>query len=202
VPESPEEVYARVVAQVGVDGRLPMPPVEGWESFPWEGTLQPKVLQPPLDEEPPRLGEGDRDCPCSEGDIPPHAIWHNERWVVTSGAQPSGMPLVLFLQTREHLDLDGLDDDLASELGRITGWLHKAMAMLPHIGRVHICRWGDGASHLHVWFIARTERLPQVRGSMAVEWDEMLPPGPQDVWRADLVTVARELAEHDGVALV
>jgi hypothetical protein len=53
-----------------------------------------------------------------------------------------------------------------------------------------------------VWFIARTARLPHILGSMAVEWNEMLPPGPEDVWRADLKQVADRLATHDGEALV
>ena len=49
MPESAEEVYARVVAQVGEGGRLPMPPVGEWDMFPWEviaGELVPKVLEP------------------------------------------------------------------------------------------------------------------------------------------------------------
>jgi len=60
----------------------------------------------------------------------------------------------------------------------------------------------DGAEHLHVWFMARTERLLSTRGSFAVEWDDIIPPGPEDVWRADLATVARKLATHGGEVLV
>ncbi|CAN5425273.1 hypothetical protein BH10ACT10_BH10ACT10_10340 [soil metagenome] len=202
MPESAEEVYARVVALVGADGRLPMPPVETWDIFPWEGEMVPKVLQPPLAEEEPRWGEGDKPCACRSQDLPENAIWRNERWVVTSTERPTGMPLMLFLHSVEHLDFDEMDDDLAAEFGRITSWLHRIMARLDHIGRVHVCKWGDGGSHLHVWFIARTARLPHVLGSMAVEWDEMLPPGPEDVWLADRQEVARRLALHDGRVLV
>jgi len=54
MPESAEEVYARVVAAVGEDGRLPMPPTHEWDMFPWEGAMRPKVVQPPLAAEPPR----------------------------------------------------------------------------------------------------------------------------------------------------
>ncbi|HEX5988395.1 MAG TPA: hypothetical protein VFY86_17855 [Nocardioides sp.] len=63
MPLSPEEIYKKVVEQVGPDGRLPMPPVAEWDTFPWEqvgDTWLPKVVQPPLEEEPPRHGEGDR----------------------------------------------------------------------------------------------------------------------------------------------
>ncbi len=64
MPESAEEVYARVVAAVGEGGRLPMPPVGEWDIFPWEmvdGELKPKVLRPPGDE-PVRRGELAEDC--------------------------------------------------------------------------------------------------------------------------------------------
>ena len=38
----------------------------------------------------------------------------------------------------------------------------------------------------HWWFMARPARLPQLIGSFASIWDDILPPTPQDVWRADL----------------
>jgi diadenosine tetraphosphate (Ap4A) HIT family hydrolase len=201
MPESAEEVYARVIELVGPEGRLPMPPVEEWDIFPWEGQMVPKVLQAPLIAEAPRWGEGDKPCDCIDGE-PKHAIWRNDRWVVTTTEKPGGLPLMLFLHPREHMDFSDMDDDLASEFGRVTNWLHRIMSNLPNIGRVHVCKWGDGGSHMHVWFIARTARLPHIVGSMAVEWNEMLPPGPEEVWRADLKYVADRLATHDGLALV
>jgi diadenosine tetraphosphate (Ap4A) HIT family hydrolase len=200
--ESAEQVYARVVALVGEDGRLPMSPVATGDIFPWDGDLVPKVVLPPLLEEQPRWGEGDKPCQCRERDLPPNAIWRNDRWVVSSRDRPSGLPLVLFLHSVEHMDFVEMDDDLASEFGRVTNWLHRIMSRLPNVGRVHVCKWGDGGSHLHVWFIARTARLAPILGSLAVEWDGMLPPGPEDVWLADLQEVAAKLALHDGHALV
>lgn len=202
MPESAEEVYARVLAAVGEDGRLPMSPSAEWEIFPWEGDIRPKAFRPPVEAEEPRWGEGDKPCGCAEGGEAPNAIWRNERWVVTSREKPSGLPLVLSLQTREHLDFHEMDDDLAGEYGRVTNWLHRIMAGLPNIGRVHVAKWGDGGAHLHVWFYARTARLPSVLGSLAIEYDDMLPPVPEEIWRADLHEVARKLATHDGVALV
>ena len=98
------------------------------------------------------------------------------------------------------LDLGDLDDDLASQLGRISNRLVRIMENLPEIGRVHVDRWGDGGSHLHIWFFARTARLTNVLGSTALEWDDILPPGPEDVWRADLHTVATKLANWGGDA--
>ena len=203
MPESADEVYARVTAAVGEDGRLPAPSLVEWDAFPWEvvdGALVPKVLPPPADEEP-RAGEGGKPCPTCERDRAGD-IWENERWVVTRTAGPTGLPLALFLQTREHLDFTDMDDALASEYGRLTVWLSRIMSHLPNVGRVHVNRWGDGSSHLHVWFLARTARQAGVRGSFASEWDDVLPPVPEDAWRADLATVAQKLANHDGHALV
>jgi hypothetical protein len=53
---------------------------------------------------------------------------------------------------------------------------------------------GFGSYHLHYWFIARSERLPQLIGSFAAVWDDVLPPTPQDVWNENLAIVARALS--------
>jgi hypothetical protein len=63
-----------------------------------------------------------------------------------------------------------------------------------NVGRVHVCRWGDGSEHLHFWFLARPARLPQVVGSFAAIWDDILPPTPEPIWRANLAAVAHALA--------
>lgn len=206
MPESPEELHARVVAAVGEDGRLPMPPVHEWEIFPWElvdGTLQPKVLPPPLvGPEPPRAGHDGADCFSCAGDGDATRVWENQRWKLTHPLEPSGLPLVLWLSSREHMDYADMGDDLAGEYGRISTWLCRIMERLPHVGRVHVNRWGDGSEHLHVWFVARPERFPMIKGSLAVEWNEMLPAAPEETWRADIKEVARKLATHDGRALV
>jgi diadenosine tetraphosphate (Ap4A) HIT family hydrolase len=202
MPESAEEVHARVVAAVGENGRLPTPPLAEWDAFPWEvvdGAIVPKVLPAPADEEP-RAGEGGKPCPTCERD-PALDIWENDRWVVTRTPEPGGLPLTLFLQSKEHQDFSEMDDKTASEYGRIAVWLSRIMCHLPHVGRVHVNRWGDGSSHLHVWFFARTKGQPAILGSYAAEWDHILPAVPDDVWRADLHTIAQKLANHDGRAL-
>ena len=205
MPESPEDLYARIVAQVGPEGRLPMSPVTEWEIFPWEvvdGELVPKVLAPPLEAEAPRKGDpGGEPCPYCTDPGTDRLIWENDRWTVST-LKRAGMPLILMLETREHLDFTDLDDDLAAEYGRLSVWLCRIMSNLPYVGRVHVLRIGDGGSHLHIWHVARPERMPGILGSTAVEWDEMLPPPPEDVWHADLKTVAARLATHDGRALV
>ena len=202
--ESADEVYARYQAAAGATGRLPIPPVIEWETFPWEvvdGALVTKPLAPPASEAP-RWGDAhDKPCPRCNGKHDERVIWENERWSVSAMPQ-SGLPFVLMLETREHLDFPDLDDTLAAEFGQITHWLVRIIEGLPNIGRCHIGRWGDGSAHCHAWFLARTEGLGSLRGSFAVEWDEFLPPGPEEVWRADLATVARKLATHGGTARV
>lgn len=204
MPESPEDLYARIVDQVGAEGRLPMSPVAEWEIFPWDvvdGELVPKVLAAPVATEPPRTGEpGGEPCGYCTALDRDDLIWENDRWTVRP-LHRAGMPLILMLETREHLDFTDLDDDLAAEYGRLSTRLCRIMSNLPYVGRVHVCRWGDGGAHLHVWFVARPERMPGILGSMAVEWDEMLPPPPEEIWRADLEAVAERLATHDGRAL-
>jgi hypothetical protein len=39
-----------------------------------------------------------------------------------------------------------------------------------------------------------------VSGSFCAIWDDILPPVPEDVWRADLATVARAMAAGGGRA--
>ncbi len=194
MPESAEEVYERIVGQVGRHGHLPAPESIAWDIFPWEvvdGTIVPKVLPPPS-EEPSRHGSIEID--------PDRIVWEDERWVLSHPGKPSGLPIVLQLQPRETEDAGQLDDDMASEMGRIINRLVRIIEHLPHIGRVHVTRWGDGGSHLHVWFFARTEGLTNVLGSPAMEWDAIIPPGPEDVWRADLHTIAEKLANWGGDA--
>lgn len=205
MPESAEEIFARVTAAVGDDGRLSMPPVEDWEVFPWEvvdGAMVPKVVGPPTVEESPRRGEGGVDCLQCAGDGEAIRIWENDRWKLTHPPRPSGLPLLVFLVAKDHLDFPDMNDELAAEFGQLSTWLCRIVERMPNVGRVHVCRWGDGSEHLHVWFIARPERLPGILGSMAVEWNEMLPPVSEDVWREDLKYVATRLANHDGWALV
>ena len=201
MPESAEEVYARVVAQVGVDGHLPMPPYGDWDVFPWEGeNLRPRIVQPPSFE-PPRQGEDAATCGCT-GEPHANAIWTDDVWEVRPPSGPSGLPLMLFICPLEHLDYEDLTEEMAASLGVLQVRLSKIISAMPNIGRVHVMKVGDGAVHLHVWVMARTARMTHVLGSPAIEWDEILPPVPEDVWRANLRAVATALAATSGRALV
>jgi diadenosine tetraphosphate (Ap4A) HIT family hydrolase len=203
MPESAAEVYARVVEAAGAEGRLPMPPIGEWDVFPWEsvdGGVAPKALGAPAEPRR-RVGdEGGAPCGVCAGELTDRIIWEDESWIITTDEKPTGLPLVVTLWTREHQDFPDLNDELASQFGRISTRLVRILQNLPNIGRAHMNRWGDGSSHFHVWFFARTEGLESILGSYAVEWDEILPPGPEDVWREDLHSVATKLANWGGHA--
>lgn len=201
MPESAAEIHARAVAAAG-DERLPAPAMTEWEIFPWEvvdGVIVPKALAAPGIEEPREGDEGGAPCSACAGFDPERIVWEDEHWVLN--AQPaSGLPLVLTLSTRDHEDAGQIDDDLASEFGRISNRLVRIIESLPGIGRVHVNRWGDGSAHFHVWFFARPEGFAVIKGSYAVEWDDILPTVDDAVRRADLHAVALKLANWGGHA--
>jgi diadenosine tetraphosphate (Ap4A) HIT family hydrolase len=200
VPETADELYARALAAADADGRLPMPPVVEWETFPFEGDIRVRPLRPPADE-PPRLGEDPSDCwRCRLRDE--DAIWSDERWLVTPLEKPSGLPVIVILLPREHCDLGDLPAHLAAELGPLIVRVERAVDAVGGIGRVHVGRWGDGGAHLHVWVIARPAGMPQLRTSFAAIWDDILPPLPEELWRENLALVARALAPGGGQAHV
>ena len=198
--ESAEELYARALDAADADGRLPMPPVGDWETFPFEGEIRVRPLLPPADE-PPRLGDDPADCwRCRLGDE--DVIWSDDRWLLAPLSQPSGLPVVVILMPRQHCDLGDIPPHLAAELGPLIVRVERAVDAVGHIGRVHVGRWGDGSAHLHLWFIARPARMPQLRTSFAAIWDDILPPLPETLWRANLAVVARELAGTGGCSHV
>jgi diadenosine tetraphosphate (Ap4A) HIT family hydrolase len=185
MPETPEQLYERVA------GALRMPPVEEWETFPFDGDMRPRALQPPVAEEKPRWGVGGVDCfACkkSEDDL----IWGDDHWQATA-LGPTGLPMVVILEPREHYDIETLPPERAAELGPLMQRFEQAVRAVGDIGRVHICRWGDGSEHLHFWFMARPARIPQLIGSFAAVWDEILPPVPEEIWRENVAAVVAAL---------
>jgi diadenosine tetraphosphate (Ap4A) HIT family hydrolase len=186
VPETPEELYERV------KDSLRMPPVEEWDTFPFDGEMTPRTLRPPVQREEPRFGQGGVDCRrCQASDD--EYVWTTDRWRLLALA-PTGLPLVLMLESREHFSEPGdLPDELAAELGVLLARIERAIRSIGEFGRVHVCRWGDGGEHLHWWFMTRPARIPQLIGSFAAIWDDILPPVPEDVWRADVDAVVAAL---------
>jgi hypothetical protein len=184
MPETPEDLYERV------KDSLRMPPVEEWETFPFDGEMTPRTLLPPVEREQPRFGEGGVDCSRCQAPDDEYA-WTNDSWRLLA-LGPTGLPVVLMLESRGHFSAPGdLPDELAAELGVLLGRIERAIRSLGDIGRVHVCRWGDGGEHLRWWFMARPARIPQLIGSFAAIWDDILP--PEGVWRKDVDTVVAAL---------
>jgi diadenosine tetraphosphate (Ap4A) HIT family hydrolase len=174
-----------------------LPSFTRWPSFPFEGDLRVKELDDPVAVEPARKGEDAADCVACNA--PDEAyIWVSERWRVRAMDRPSGLPMVLILESRSHLDLGDLPNLLAAELGVMTVRLERAIRSLDGVARVHVNRWGDGSAHLHLWFLARPYGRLQLRGTFLPLWDDILPPIPESQWRENLALIAAWLAEFEG----
>jgi hypothetical protein len=162
--------------------------------------LRVKKIAAPVEVEPPRSGEDAADCvACNTPDDA--YIWVSERWRVRAMDRPTGLPIVLILECRSHLDLGDLPNLLAAELGVMTVRLERAIRSLDGVARVHVNRWGDGSAHLHMWFLARPYGQLQLRGTFLSLWDDILPRIPEQRWRENLADVAAWLAEFGGSAL-
>jgi diadenosine tetraphosphate (Ap4A) HIT family hydrolase len=161
--------------------------------------MRVKTLAAPVEVEPPRSGEDASDCvACNTPDDA--YIWVSDRWRVRAMDRPTGLPMVLILECRSHLDLGDLPNLLAAELGVMTVRLERAIRSLDDVARVHVNRWGDGSAHLHMWFLARPRGRLQLRGTFLSLWDDILPVIPEQQWRENLALVAAWLAEFGGRA--
>src|SRR4051812_42856485 len=187
MPETPEQLYERVKDD------LRMPPVEEWETFPFDGEMRPRALDAPAERDPARHGQGGVDCGrCTASDD--DYLWTDERWRVRA-LGPTGLPIVVMLESREHYAEPGdLPDEIAADLGVVLARIERAVRAIPDVGRVHVCRWGDGGEHLHWWFMARPARFPQLIGSFAAIWDDILPPLPEEIWCENVEIVRNALA--------
>lgn len=190
--ETPEELWERV------HDDLRVPPVDEWESWPFAGELSVRPLERPVEREKPRHGEGGVDCrACAAPDET--YVWTNERWRLRALDRPSGLPVVVLLEPRDHFSAPGdLPEELAAELGLLIRRIERAVRSVEGVGLVHVLRYGEGSDHLHIWFMARPARFEQFRSSFAAIWDDVLPPTPEDVWRANLQLVVAALEAADG----
>lgn len=184
---------ARLQEQQEENGRLPLPEYIGWASFPFEGDLRVKAIADIELPEPARHGAGGVDCgTCGRPDS--SYVWANADWRVSAGQSPSALPAVLILEPRAHHDLGDLPPQLLATLGTMIWRVDQALASLDGVVRVQLARWGDGAEHLHLWFLPRPEGFVQGRGSFLAQWNELLPAQPEEEWRATLQHVRRSLA--------
>ncbi len=169
-------------------------------NFPFEGQLRVKRIDPPVAEEPAREGVDPSECvACGTPDD--GYIWVSERWRVRAMDRPGGLPMVLILESRSHLDLGDLPNLLAAELGVMTIRLERAIRSLDGVASVHVNRWADGPAHLHLWFLARPAGQLQLRGTFLSMWDDILERVNESRWQEDLALVAAWLGEFGGRVL-
>lgn len=174
--------------------RSDLPAFVSWPAFPFEGEMRLKSLHAPVGTEPPR--RGDRQEQCAACHTPDSAyLWTNERWRLKSPPSPSGLPVVVILEPRAHLDLGDLSTMHAAELGVLTVRLERAIRSLESVAQVHVNRWGDGTAHLQQWFLARPHGFLQLRGPFMTMWDEILPPVEEHEWRMNLEYISAWLAD-------
>jgi hypothetical protein len=181
---------------------LPLPDFVSWPIFPFVGDLRVRDVQPRRSEDYPRDGEPGG-SPCGACVAPDDEyLWVDEHWRVKPPLRRSGAPVLLFLETREHLDLDDFDEERAAEMGRMIVRLDRAIQAAGGIGRVHVNRWGDGGSHFHLWFYGRPVGDTQMIGFCLPLWAMTLPPTSEREWNRNLTIVAAELAKGGGRAMV
>ncbi len=189
------DLTARARAAYGPDGRLALPKVAHWPICPFEvDSLAVRPLNDPVLPETPRHGEDPGECHACrapDGDF----LWTDDRWRVGMPEGPMALPNV-WLHSRQHLDFEGLTDELAAEMGVRMAWIQRALSGIGGVRRVHLHRWGDGGAHLHALLVARPDGMMQLRGMFLMTWLHALPPLPAAVWDAMREHVARSLRSN------
>jgi hypothetical protein len=169
-------------------------------SFPFEGDLRVRRRDPLSHNEPPRKGEDTSSCVACHA--PDHEyIWVSERWRVRTTNRPTGLPMVLILESRSHLDLGDLPNLLAAELGVMTVRIERAIRSLDGVARIHVNQSSDESAHLDLWFYARPHGALQLRGPFLHLWNRILPPVDENMWRENLALIAAWLADFGGQPL-
>jgi len=201
VPETPAEWYERVRAGIDADGYRDVD-WRSWRSWPFDGSLWVRPLDPPATTEPPRAGAGGNDCAQCERSqgaaAADYLVWRDELFMLGLPFEASSLPLAMFLMTRRHTDLSGLTPDEAQRMGTLLVEVERAACQVLAVPRIQAVRWGDGSEHLHWWLMARPTGMLQLRGTFLSHWDDLLPRQPAEPARADAEFVARRLVERVG----
>lgn len=200
MPETPQEWYERTRAAIETDGYRDTD-LQQWSSWPWTGDLTAKPLDAPTDVEPLRRGADGIDChTCSAAaDLDPgYVVWHDDLWMLGVPFEPRALPFALFLMPLRHADLADLTQEESARQGELLTAIEQAAVSTLPVPRIQVARWGDGGEHLHWWLYARPTGMLQLRGTFLSHWDDLLPPVPEEQFRADQLLVVRELASRVG----
>jgi diadenosine tetraphosphate (Ap4A) HIT family hydrolase len=164
-------------------------------TIPYNDPLTVRPLQERVIPEPPRRGDpGGDPCGICNGQTT-SAVWSNDNW---SLHPPVGGSLLgaVWLASREHVDsFMDLSPSAAAEFGSVVANVEKGIISLGGVARVHLYRWGDGASHFHVWMLPRPLGMLEAKGMMLPLWEDVLPNVSDDELRAAAQTVALALGD-------
>lgn len=199
MPESSQQWFTRVSEQIESVGYQPTEWGK-WSSWPFEGELSVKPLQPPETEAPRRGlgGQGCFICTAVAAKDTSYVIWSDEDAILGVPAQPRALPFATFLMPRAHADLADLPLPTAARMGELLTLVERAACDVLDVPRIQAARWGDGGEHLHWWLFARPTGMLQLRGTFLSHWDDVLPPRPTAQLREDLDLVAGRLVELAG----
>jgi diadenosine tetraphosphate (Ap4A) HIT family hydrolase len=167
--------------------------------FPFAGDITVKPLEPPVIPEPDRRGLTAESCEsCQKPDD--EYVWADDRWRLIPYT-PTQVRGIVLLETREHVDsFADLSPELLAEVGPMIARVERVLLGLGDVARVHVCRWGDGGAHFHVWLIPRPLGMLQLRGSMLPMWLDLIPDLDDDVAEAAFAQIASGMAADGGTA--
>lgn len=105
----------------------------------------------------------DRSDTCSACSPDAPLVWEDEFWVLTADDS------ALVLTSRVHEGFGEIDDDLASQFGRISNRLVRILEGLPGAGRAELARVPEGA-HAQVRVSTGSQPDLQVTATKLANW--------------------------------
>ena len=203
MPETAQEWYDRVSGRVAEEGYRHLAWGE-WETWPFQGELVPKALEPPTTERP-RNGAGGVDCfmcDAAAGRGGDYLVWTDGTWMIGIPQEQVAIPFTAFLMPCRHADLSDLTAEESQRMGELLVGVEQAAVAVLDVPRLQVFRYGDGQEHLHWWLLGRPTGMHQLRGTFLAHWDELLPSRSRAELRADVALVAEELVSAAGGRLV
>lgn len=201
MPAGADQWYVKIRARLDAEGPRSWD-AAGWSTWPFDGDVAVRELQPPDPTGEVARGGDDGDCPiCDQSlsaDPSADIAWRDDLWMLGAPFEGAAMPFLAFLMPRRHADLGDRTAAEAARMGELQVHLERAVTEVLDVPRVQLYRWGDGNSHLHWWVYGRPTAVLQLRGTFLPIWDDLLPPREVAAQRVDIDLVAARLVELAG----